>query len=45
MHLCAAWFRCFLADDQIACKLFKGGTPGCGKCKDPGWADLASKNF
>jgi hypothetical protein len=46
MHLYAAWFRCFLADDQTACKLFRGGTPsGCGLCKDPGWADLASKNL
>ena len=23
MHLYAAWFRCFLADDQTACKLFR----------------------
>jgi hypothetical protein len=46
MHLYAAWFRCFLADDQTACKLFNGGTPsGCGICKDPGWAQLASKNL
>lgn len=46
MHLYAAWFRCFLADDQTACKLFKGGTPsGCGICKDPGWAILQSRNM
>ena len=46
MHLYAAWFRCFLADDQTACKLFKGGTPsGCGICKTPGWAILQSKNL
>ncbi|HTB78424.1 MAG TPA: hypothetical protein VK762_34500 [Polyangiaceae bacterium] len=46
MHLYAAWFRCFLADDQTACKLFQGGTPsGCGICKDPGWHVLASKNL
>jgi hypothetical protein len=43
MKLYAAWFRCFLADDQAACKLFQGGAPaGCGMCKDPGWADLES---
>lgn len=46
MHLYAAWFRCYLADDQTACKLFKGGTPSaCGICKNRGWADLASKNL
>jgi len=46
MHLYAAWFRCFLADDQTACKLFRGGTPsGCGICKDPGWATLSSMNL
>jgi hypothetical protein len=45
-RLMAAWFRCFLAGDQAACKLFQGGTPsGCGICKDPGWATLASKNL
>jgi hypothetical protein len=46
MKLYAAWFRCYLADDQVACKLFSGGTPGgCGMCKDPGWADLESKGL
>jgi hypothetical protein len=46
MHLYAAWFRCFLADDQTACKLFQGGTPtGCGICKDSGWHVLSSKNL
>jgi hypothetical protein len=45
-RLYSAWFRCFLADDDVACKLFSGGTPsGCGICKDPGWAKLASKNM
>jgi hypothetical protein len=45
-RLMAAWFRCFLAGDQAACKLFQGGTPsGCGICKDMGWATLASKNL
>ncbi|HEX3771606.1 MAG TPA: hypothetical protein VHV30_12100 [Polyangiaceae bacterium] len=46
MKLYAAWFRCFLADDAAACKLFEGGTPsGCGMCKDPGWADLESRGL
>jgi hypothetical protein len=42
----AAWFRCFLADDDVACGMFYGGTPsGCGVCQDPGWNTLASKNM
>jgi len=42
-RLYGAWFRCFLADDDVACKLFSGGAPdACGICKDPGWAKLAS---
>ena len=46
MRLYAAWFRCFLADDQVACKLFEGGAPSnCGICKDPGWHILQSKNL
>jgi hypothetical protein len=46
MKLYAAWFRCFLADDQTACKLFQGGAPGhCGVCKDPGWVDLESRGL
>ncbi|HVZ30826.1 MAG TPA: hypothetical protein VG963_00285 [Polyangiaceae bacterium] len=45
-RLYAAWFRCFLADDDVACKLFSGGAPdNCGICKDPGWNTLASKNL
>jgi len=45
-RLMSAWFRCFLASDEVACKLFQGGTPtGCGICKDPGWSQLASKNL
>lgn len=45
-RLYAAWFRCFLGDDPVACKLFSGGTPdGCGICKDPGWHGLASSNL
>jgi hypothetical protein len=42
----AAWFRCFLADDQTACKMFEGGAPdNCGVCKDMGWASLMSANL
>lgn len=45
-RLYAAWFRCFLADDTVACKMFEGGTPdGCGICKDKGWNLLASANM
>jgi hypothetical protein len=46
MNLYAAWFRCFLADDQVACKMFEGGAPGnCGMCKAPGWALLESRGL
>jgi hypothetical protein len=46
MRLYAAWFRCFLADDQVACKLFQGGAPqNCGICKDPGWHVLGARNL
>jgi hypothetical protein len=45
-RLYAAWFRCFLVDDETACKLFAGATPdNCGICKDPGWNVLANKNL
>jgi hypothetical protein len=45
-RLYAAWFRCFLADDEVACKLFSGPTPdACGICKDPGWNLLANTNM
>lgn len=43
-RLYAAWFRCFLADDENACALFAGGDE-CGICSDPGWAELKSKNL
>src|SRR6185312_4564138 len=46
MRLYAAWFRCYLADDQTACKMFEGGTPSsCGMCKDQGWHVLDSRNL
>jgi pimeloyl-ACP methyl ester carboxylesterase len=44
IRLMTAWDRCYLAGDGNACKLFKGGS-SCGICKDPGWAQLASKNM
>lgn len=46
-RLYAAWFRCYLADDGVACNLFKGATPDqCGVCKEGmGWAVLKSKNI
>ena len=45
-RLYAAWFRCFLADDDVACKLFQGQAPdACGICKEPGWNKLANKNL
>ena len=45
-RLYTAWFRCFLAGDDDACKLFTGETPNdCGICKDPGWNALVSKNL
>ena len=44
VRLMTAWYRCFLADDNAACALFKGGS-GCGICKDPGWAQIESKNL
>jgi hypothetical protein len=44
VRLMTAWYRCFLANDNTACALFKGGS-SCGICKDPGWAQLESKNL
>jgi hypothetical protein len=44
VRLMTAWYRCFLASDNTACALFKGGS-SCGICKDPGWAQLESKNL
>jgi hypothetical protein len=45
-RLMAAWFRCYLADDSVACDLFKGAAPdACGLCKEgQNWAVLKSKN-
>jgi hypothetical protein len=44
VRLMTAWYRCFLAYDNTACALFKGGA-SCGICKDPGWAEIESKNL
>ncbi len=44
-RLYAAWFRCFLADDDVACALFQGAPDSCGLCNDTGWATLESRNF
>ena len=46
-RLYAAWFRCFLADDAVACNLFKGATPNdCGVCKEKMmWAVLKGANI
>jgi hypothetical protein len=44
VRLMTAWYRCYLASDNTACALFKGGA-GCGICKDPGWAEIESKNL
>ena len=45
MRLYAAWFRSFLGDDPVACKMFEGGQGNCGICKDQGWSELVMKNL
>jgi hypothetical protein len=45
MRLYAAWFRCFLADDGVACAMFKGAPTSCGICQDQGWNELVAKNL
>jgi hypothetical protein len=44
MRFYTAWWRCFLADDPVACAMFKGGS-SCGVCKDPNWTSLLTKNM
>jgi len=44
LRLYAAWFRCFLADDEQACGLFSGGE-SCEVCDDPGWTAIHGKNL
>jgi hypothetical protein len=43
-RLYSAWFRCFLADDQNACALFKGGM-SCPVCKEKNWAEIFAQNY
>lgn len=38
-----AWFRCYLANDQTACAVFRG--QNCGICSDTNWDTLDSKNL
>ncbi|HZT53875.1 MAG TPA: hypothetical protein VE995_05800 [Gaiellaceae bacterium] len=45
MGLYAAWFRCWLAGDQAACKVFQGAPTSCGACTNSGWATLAERNM
>lgn len=44
IRLNTAWFRCFLADDETACQLFKGGDD-CSVCNEPGWARIEMHNY
>lgn len=44
-RLYAAWFRCYLADDPVACGLFAGGNPSCTICTDPGWSEVVTNNL
>lgn len=44
MRFYSAWFRCFLANDDNACALFKGGA-SCPVCGDSGWAEIYAKNY
>jgi hypothetical protein len=44
MRFYTAWWRCFLADDAVACKMFKGGA-NCGVCKEPNWTSIQTKNM
>jgi hypothetical protein len=43
-RLFSAWFRCFLADDDVACALFKGAAD-CPVCKESGWDEIFAKNY
>jgi hypothetical protein len=44
MRFYTAWFRCFLADDEAACDLFKGGA-SCPVCGESGWAEIFANNY
>ncbi len=39
-----AWYRCWLADDETACALFKGGM-GAPVCMGSDWATCSSRNL
>lgn len=43
-RLYSAWMRCFLADDDAACALFRGGE-SCPICQEPGWAEIYAHNY
>ena len=42
-RLYAGWFRCFLADDPLACAMFRGSP--CGICQDSGWTTIEGKHL
>lgn len=44
-RLYAAWFRCWLGDDQKACALFTGAPASCGICSNAGWAKHEARNM
>jgi hypothetical protein len=45
MRLYTAFYRCYLAADDAACKMFTGAPSSCGICKDTGWAEIDAKNL
>jgi hypothetical protein len=44
MRLFTAWFRCFLADDIPACKMFQGGA-NCSICSEDEWDEIFASNY
>jgi hypothetical protein len=44
LRLHTAWFRCFLASDENACAMFRGGD-ACPLCSEPGWAEIFANNM
>ena len=44
LRLYAAWFRCFLADDEAGCALFRGDSE-CPVCADDGWVAIEGKRI
>jgi hypothetical protein len=45
VRLMTAWYRCYLANDNVACALFQGASTTCPICKNAGWAEIESKNL